>query len=286
MQSHQASLGALIGKALDAIPEQTKSSSIKRKIDFISCTRGPGMLSSLSVGLTMAKGVAVTLGVPLVGVHHMQAHALTPRLLHAMESDKAEPDFPFLTLLISGGHTLLVHSKGLVDHQILASTTDIAIGDALDKIARNVLPKALIEQSEGVMYGKLLESFAFASKGEVEYEYEAPRTRAQELSKRPTKWSWTFGVPLAETKSGAKSRAMEYSFSGTESAVTRFCSEDRDMPEEERRDMAREAMRVCFEHLASRVVLALSNTSDDLLQKVETLVISGGVAANGYMRHM
>ena len=89
----------------------------------------------------------------------MQAHALTPRLASALKHGaKYEPDpaFPFLSLLVSGGHTLLVHSKSITDHEILAKTNDVAIGDCLDKTARAVLPSIVLAQSKDAMYGPLL----------------------------------------------------------------------------------------------------------------------------------
>ncbi|PWZ01392.1 peptidase M22, glycoprotease [Testicularia cyperi] len=131
----------------------------------IAVTRGPGMTSSLSVGLTAAKTLAAVHGVPLVYVHHMQAHALTPLL--ACQSDtmpesesrirsqhhdqhqeldsstptqpaKAGPAFPFLTLLVSGGHTMLVLAQSVGEFKILANTSDDSIGEAFDKVARDL----------------------------------------------------------------------------------------------------------------------------------------------------
>ena len=122
----------------------------------------------------------------------MQAHALTPRLVSALNTNlpDAKPAFPFLTLLVSGGHTLLVHSKGLTEHAILASTADIAVGDCIDKIARSVLPPSVLHSGEReTMYGRLLERFAFPN-GERDYGYTPPTTRAEEIERKPSKWGW------------------------------------------------------------------------------------------------
>lgn len=294
----------MIAKALRSLPpSDSTSASIavrsanhqwlsKRKPDFISVTRGPGLLPSLSTGLQTAKGLAVAWQVPLVGVNHMQAHALTPRLVHALEAKKGdgrvarEPTFPFLSLLVSGGHTMLVHSKRLTNHKILAGTTDIAIGDLIDKAARLLLPQEIIEESEDVMYGRLLEEFAFPDGDAGVYDYNAPATRAEELSRKPSKWGWAFAAPLAETRSGSKSKAMEFSFSGLGSAVERTCrGTGTSMTMGERVDLAKEVMRVAFDHLGSRVIMALKTLHQEG-EKISTLVVSGGVASNKFLREV
>ncbi|KAL8694874.1 MAG: hypothetical protein Q9218_000538 [Villophora microphyllina] len=261
------------------------------KPDFVTVTRGPGLLPCLTTGLNTAKGLAVAWEVPLVGINHMQAHALTPRLVSALgvgsQSGRREPEFPFLTLLVSGGHTMLVHSKALTHHTILANTTDIAIGDFIDKAARLILPEEAVLSSGEIMYGRLLERFAFPD-GVEAHEYTAPNTRAEEMSRKTLNWGWALAAPLAETRSGSKSKAMEFSFSGTGSAVKRIC-EGRiaAMTLGERVDLAQEAFRVAFEHLASRAIMALQpldkvHTADG--EKIHTLVVSGGVASNQFLK--
>ena len=311
LKSHQANLAKLIDKALHALLEldyathnglgrfaksvhllgtKDRTSQWKLKPDFISVTRGPGMRSSLTTGLDTAKGLAVAWQIPLVGVNHMQAHALTPRLVSALSDSSPtsvrhsayKPDFPFLSLLVSGGHTLLVHSQSLTSHPILATTTDIAIGDVIDKTARLILQTHLLRQGEEIMFGRLLENFAFPN-GEHDHNYTPPRNRGQEIARRDTKWGWALAPPLAETRSGSRSRAMEFTFSGLGSAVKRICESQPDMSNDERLDLARESLRIAFEHLASRTGWALKDLKDKG-QGVETLVVSGGVASNLYLR--
>ncbi|KAL9077654.1 MAG: hypothetical protein Q9161_000026 [Pseudevernia consocians] len=279
LESHQENLAALVSKALLVLPNTGSS-----KPDFISVTRGPGMRSSLTTGLDTAKGLAVAWQIPLVGVNHMQAHALTPRLVSALaaRSPNAAPAFPFLSLLVSGGHTLLVHSRELTDHEILATATDIAIGDCIDKIARLVLRPGVLKEGGDIMYGRLLERFAFPN-GSADFNYTAPTTRAEEIARKSTRWGWALVPPLAETRSGSKSKAMEFSFSGLGSAVKRICEGKDMMQDEERIELASESMRLAFEHLASRVGWALRNLKEKG-SAVGTLVVSGGVASNAFLR--
>ena len=313
LASHQENLAALVAKALHNLPNvQSDNGDVspipgstislhapgrpaieKQKPDFVSVTRGPGMRSSLTTGLDTAKGLAVAWQVPLVGVNHMQAHALTPRLVSAL-NDRADntnlahepqPAFPFLSLLVSGGHTLLLHSSALTTHTILATTTDIAIGDCIDKTARLVLPSDITNATTEIMYGRLLEKFAFPN-GSDDYNYTAPTTRGEEIARKETNWTWALSPPLAETRSGLKSRSMQYTFSGLGSAIKRICDNNPTMSTPERIDLAREAFRLTFEHLASRVGWALTTLSESGQQGqgVKTLVVSGGVASNGYLR--
>ncbi|KAF2095476.1 hypothetical protein NA57DRAFT_15017, partial [Rhizodiscina lignyota] len=318
LESHQRNLAVLVNQALARLPSadlddgrdpvfstgrtvsvhNAKSGKMEsRKCpDFISVTRGPGMRSNLATGLDMAKGLAVAWQIPIVGVHHMQAHALTPRLMSALEAeyssdDHSSPAFPFLSLLVSGGHTLLVHSERLTEHRVLADS-DMAVGSAIDKIARLVLPPEIISSSLSTMYGAVLERFAFPNG--LSYDYAPPASKAVEDRRRGNElWPWSFSLPLNETSGGQKKYSMEFSFSGTVSAVERFMKYDQqsetvkslrteDVSYAERQALARESMRVCFEHLASRVTLAL----DSMKTPMSTLVVSGGVASNVFLRHI
>ena len=239
-------------------------------------------MAALTTGLDTARGLAVAWQIPLVGVNHMQAHALTPRLVHSIQQDDgkdtAKPEFPFLTLLVSGGHTLLVHTKSLCDHSIIASTADIAIGNAIDKIARSILPPEELDGNE-IMYGRILERFAFQG-GTRDYPYNTPTSRAEEISQATTRWGWAIPIPLAQEK------GMRFSFCGLESAIRRICErKGSNMDRTERIVMAREAMRVAFEHLAMRIVWALTNLEDQG-QQLTNMVVSGGVASNGFLRIM
>ncbi len=102
----------------------------RSEIDAVAFTQGPGLIGALLVGSTFGRSLAYAWGCEAVAVHHMEGHLLAPML----EDDK--PDFPFVALLVSGGHTLLVDVKGIGDYTILGESIDDAAGEAFDKTAK------------------------------------------------------------------------------------------------------------------------------------------------------
>jgi len=100
------------------------------EIDGIGYTEGPGLAGALLVGASFAHGLALSLGVPAVGVHHLEGHLLSPML------SARRPEFPFLALLVSGGHTQLMRVGGVGDYELLGDTQDDAAGEAFDKTAQ------------------------------------------------------------------------------------------------------------------------------------------------------
>lgn len=260
------------------------------------------MLASLAVGLDTAKGLALAWEVPLIGVNHMQAHALTPRLLSALGNSEEKigdgvlaPEFPFMTLLVSGGHTMVVKSSGLTDHTILANTIDIALGDMLDKCARTILSTEALEQrGDAVAYGAVLEEYCFSGKegenGDVyQYHVDGSAPRKLEDWMEFEKWGdWKLSKPL--TKTGLAKKLMKFTFSGLGSTLDRYfeskITAGEEIISEERKELGRKLMVLAFEHVASRVVMGLDSLSNDERQAVKHLVVSGGVAANKFLRHM
>jgi N6-L-threonylcarbamoyladenine synthase len=99
-------------------------------IDAITYTRGPGLIGALMVGANLARGLAWALDKPILGVHHMEGHLLAPML----SSEK--PELPFVALLVSGGHSMLVDVQAIGDYRILGETLDDAVGEAFDKTAK------------------------------------------------------------------------------------------------------------------------------------------------------
>jgi len=115
------------------VTEALKNAGINQsELNAIAYTKGPGLLGALLVGHSFVKGMAMGLGIPLIGVNHMQAHILA----HFIEEPK--PTFPFLCLTVSGGHTQLVWVKSATDLDIMGETTDDAVGEAFDKAAKIV----------------------------------------------------------------------------------------------------------------------------------------------------
>jgi N6-L-threonylcarbamoyladenine synthase len=105
-------------------------------LDGIAVTRGPGLAGSLVVGLNAAKGLALASGLPLVGVNHLEAHIYSAWLYPIDDEPLPEPQFPLLTLIVSGGHTELIYMTDHLEYQRLGSTKDDAAGEAFDKVAR------------------------------------------------------------------------------------------------------------------------------------------------------
>jgi N6-L-threonylcarbamoyladenine synthase len=209
----------------------------------------------------------------------MQAHALTPRLVHALQSTSTDaPRFPFLTLLVSGGHTILVHSQSLTQHAILAESLDTAIGDCLDKCGRAILSPAQRSSATDTSYGKHLSTYAFPSP-ESFATYPIPHKRADELQKPTNEYDWSIHAPLSGTKD------LAFSFCGLAAHATRIAQKQPNMSDAERLLLARTALGTAFEHLASRTVLALKSLASRPSQApIGTLVVSGGVAANDFLR--
>lgn len=120
-RAHQANILPTVDQAL-------QQANIKlEELDAIAFTQGPGLMGSLMVGAAFAKGLAMAHQKPLIGVHHMEAHVL------AHFAERPYPDFPFLCLTVSGGHTQIVRVNTPLDQEVLGSTLDDAAGEAFDK---------------------------------------------------------------------------------------------------------------------------------------------------------
>jgi N6-L-threonylcarbamoyladenine synthase len=313
LSSHQAALAGLVRDAIRHLPDatpaekeegraipllppghaearrsKTPSTDLqwKRKPDFVSVTRGPGMRSNLAVGLEVAKGLSVAWDIPMVGVNHMLGHLLTPRLEHACKlntespqayPDEMDPKFPMVSLLVSGGHTLLVYSPALDKHLIVAETCDIAAGDCIDKIARMVLPPGMLaNRNPSQPPGACLTEFALADmdldQWKASYQPQDTHTDIMKSRNHPH-YKWALAPPYADSKGGSRRKILEFSFSGLTAGVERLLQFKWDteinklgkeprldtIAIEERRALALEAIRVVFEHVASRLVLGLDH---------------------------
>ncbi len=123
-RDHQKNVVAVVREAL------RQASVALSDVDAIAVTYGPGLAGSLLVGLSFAKGLSASLGVPLIGVNHIEGH------IYSVFIEEPSPRFPFLCMIVSGGHTMLVHVGENGEHDILGRTRDDAAGEAFDKVAK------------------------------------------------------------------------------------------------------------------------------------------------------
>ncbi|KAI7881593.1 glycoprotease/Kae1 family metallohydrolase [Lichtheimia hyalospora FSU 10163] len=219
-------------------------------LDGVAVTRGPGLPPCLPVGLNAGKTLAAVCQKPLIGVHHMEAHALTARL-----TESVAPAFPFMTLLISGGHTILLTANRLGDYEILADTLDNAVGEAIDKTAR-----ALSLPWEGSSPGPALERAA--AKGDPN----------RFLKKLPT--------PLLNDKKST----CAFSFSGLKTAVARLVEVENISTAQDKSDVAAAFQARCIGHIEQKLKLALDREITLNKKPLSSLIVSGGVASNQYFR--
>ena len=123
-RAHQQNIVMVVKEAMDECDVR------KSDLDAIAFTRGPGLIGSLMVGVSFAKGLALGLGIPLIEVNHMQAHVLAHFI------DEPVPSFPFLCLTVSGGHTQIVLVRDYLEMEVIGQTQDDAVGEAFDKAAK------------------------------------------------------------------------------------------------------------------------------------------------------
>ncbi|KAF9929151.1 hypothetical protein FBU30_001828 [Linnemannia zychae] len=280
--AHHAHMRNLPSVVQEAIQSAGLGEQGIQAIDVIAVTRGPGLAHSLGVGLNAAKTLAAALNKPLIGVHHMEAHALTARLttqnpdlsdnqdISTSESDATSgsapyPPFPFLTLLVSGGHTLLLIAHSVDRYTTLATTVDDSIGEAFDKTARELNIPWLPGRAGGP--GASLEEFAKGSTNPDRYLHRLP-------------------IPLSLRTS---KNEMKFSFAGLKSAITRIVNREKmasgvgEMEESKRRDLAAGFQHCAVTHLCQKVEQALVDCHEQGID-ISSLVISGGVGRNATLR--
>jgi len=208
------------------------------KPDAIAYTAGPGLVGALMVGGGMANGLSLAWDCPVVAVHHMEGHLLAPML------EEKAPGFPFLALLVSGGHTLLIVVRQLGDYEMLGTTLDDAGGEAFDKTAKLL--------GLGYPGGPLLA--ALAEEGN-ETAYAFPRP----MLNKPT---------------------LDFSFSGLKTAVMLEVrkAEASGEIESRRADIAASFQRAAIDTLVGKALKAAK------AEGLERIVVAGGVGANRLLR--
>ena len=125
-RAHQQNIVPVVDQAIK------RAGIDKEQLSAIAFTRGPGLLGSLLVGVSFAKGLSIGLGIPLLDVNHLQGHVMA-HFIKENEDDKNQPPFPFLCLLVSGGNSQIVKVNAYNDMQIIGQTIDDAAGEAIDK---------------------------------------------------------------------------------------------------------------------------------------------------------
>ncbi|KIO06069.1 hypothetical protein M404DRAFT_999285 [Pisolithus tinctorius Marx 270] len=243
IEAHQRNMPGAVRRALE------DAKLMMQDVDGIAFTRGPGIGGCLSVGSNAAKSLAAALNKPLVGVHHMQAHALTPLLTAPVDQT---PEFPFLTLLISGGHTLLLLATSKTSFEILATTADESVGRSFDKVARML---GLSWGTKGP--GAALEDFCRKDTGDV-----------------PNVGS--FPVPMPGK--------LAFSYSCLHSSIERYLASTQvPLTEGHRVALARAFQDAAAQQLCEKLTLGLEKLS---LRNINPrhVVVSGGVASNLFLR--
>lgn len=231
-RAHLVHLDAIIERALD------EAGMAYADLDAVAATAGPGLIGGVLVGLTTAKGLAMALGKPLVAVNHLEAHALTARLTDGI-------GFPYLLLLVSGGHSQIVLVRGLGDYQRWGSTIDDALGEAFDKTA-----KLLSLSHPG---GPAVERAA--------RDGDASRFR--------------FPRPLLDRP------GFDFSFSGLKTAVRLAAEAAAPLSDADVADICAGFQAAIVAILSQRVDAALARFAEKFPHIDQpTLVVAGGVAAN------
>jgi N6-L-threonylcarbamoyladenine synthase len=217
-----------------------------REIQGIAYTAGPGLIGALLCGAALARALATAWGVPSLGIHHLEGHLLAPLL------EPQPPPYPHVALLVSGGHTMLIEVAGLGRYRMLGETRDDAAGEAFDKSA------------------KLLG---------LPYPGGPELARLAELGRAGV---YPFPRPMLDRP------GLEFSFSGLKTAVRQAVTAlseggaqeggSGQAYEQARADIARALQEAVVETLVRKAMRALDDTG------LETLVVSGGVSANRYLR--
>lgn len=240
----------------------------KPKLDAIAVTYGPGLEPALWVGLSFAKALAIFWDLPLIPVNHMEGHILSVLLQEQKEVKKLKVkskkyttpkiQFPAIALLVSGGHTELVHVKDFLKYKIIGQTRDDAVGEAFDKVARML----------GLPYP-----------GGPEISKLAALNR-NSLTPNPSNLLSVFSLP----RPMIASRDYDFSFSGLKTAVLYLI---RDLTKEHSDILENVGMKQAiareFEDAAIEVLVSKTNRAVKTA-KAKSLIVGGGVAANTYLR--
>ncbi len=235
-RAHQQNIIPVVDLALKRAGVEVKD------IDAVAFTRGPGLLGSLLVGTSFVKGFSLARDIKMIDVNHLQAHVL----VHFIQTDEQlkGPDFPFLTLLVSGGHTQIVVVRNHLDMEIIGRTIDDAAGEAFDKCAKLL----------GLPYpgGPMIDK----------------------LSKEGDPFRFKFNKPRIKN--------FDFSFSGLKTSFLYFLRDelkkDEKFIENNRSDLAASLQQTIIDILMTKLCSAAESTG------INTIALAGGVSANSGLR--
>jgi len=214
--------------------------------DAVCATSGPGLIGAVLVGLNFARGLALGWDLPFLGVNHLEGHLLSPLL------EPNAPEWPFLSLVVSGGHSTLYLARGLGEYEILGQTVDDAVGEAYDKVARMM--------SLGYPGGPPLDRLAREGRADaIAFPRPVLKTGARQSRRR---------VQLER-------RALDMSFSGLKTAVRVHLQSD---AAHSPADVAASFQEAVMDVLCDRVMKGVAQTG------VRRVANGGGVAANSRLR--
>mgnify|MGYP000034113460 FL=1 len=229
-----------VRKALPLINEAlAEAGHTVQDLEGIAYTQGPGLVGALLVGASLGRSLAWGLSIPAVGVHHMEGHLLAPML----EDDR--PEFPFVALLVSGGHTQLVHVAGIGEYTLLGESLDDAAGEAFDKAAKMM----------GLPYPGGPELSKLAEQGDDQrFEFPRPMTNRAGLD-----------FSFSGLKTAARTAIIKHAVDGV-------------LDEQTKADISACFQAAVVDTLAIKCKRALKQTG------LKNLVIAGGVGANKLLR--
>ncbi len=236
-RAHQQNIVPVVSQALDQAGVKASD------VDVIAYTRGPGLLGSLLVGTSFAKGLALSLGKPLVDVNHLQGHILS-HFIRQEGKDYFPPQFPFLALLVSGGHSQIVRVDDHLHFEVLGRTIDDAVGEAFDKCAK------LLDL--GYPGGPVIDRLAAAGNPD-RFRFAKPHVQG-----------------------------LDYSFSGVKTSLLYFLrdslKENPDFMKENINDICASFQKTLIDVLMDKLLKAVKQTG------IRQIAIGGGVSANSGLR--
>ncbi len=222
----------------DIIKRALKEANVEfAEIDAIGATAGPGLIGGVLVGITVAKALCASLDKPLIAINHLEGHALSARLSDGVQ-------FPYLMLLVSGGHTQFIEVKKLGEYNLLGTTIDDALGEAFDKTAK--------------MLG-----LGYPGGPEVE-----------KMAKNGDATRFKFPKPLLHEK------RLDFSFSGLKTATRLAAEKIAPLSEQDRSDICASFQKTVVDILCARTKDALEMFKQNHPNEELRFVVAGGVAAN------